>query len=184
MTTRKRVKVWWEALRWKPAYGPERPGFLYRDVRSVPLDKRSRSQLRLAMGNPPINAAASCGSCGARIYAADRARVEDSRQAAVPALWAALVSAQVRAAELLGRCIDCGSPTRPRSNWPAIAPTHRAQQSSFFHRCSRCYVRRQLDAAGGGKPVGYAGRTRVRAARPQCPRARRRTSSAVRGGCA
>ena len=60
---------------------------------------------------------------------------------------------QVRAAQLLGVCIDCGSPTRPRSNWPAIAPAHRAQQASFFHRCSRCYTRRQLDAHQGGKLV-------------------------------
>ena len=66
----KRATAWWEALRWKPAYGPERPGYLYSDARSVPLDKRSRSQLRLAMGNPPLNSAGSCVSCGARIYAA------------------------------------------------------------------------------------------------------------------
>ena len=57
----------------------------------------------------------------------------------------------VLAAGLIGVCIDCGSPTRPRTNWQAIAPAHRAQQSSFFHRCPRCYVLRQLDAAGGGE---------------------------------
>ena len=102
----------------------------------------------------------------ARAYrGGDGEGVAQGRPVDMPEFRAPLVTAaveQVRPAERVGVCIDCGSPTRPSSNWPAIAPAHRAHQSSYFYRCPPCYVWRQLEQHQGGKHVQAAPSGHVR----------------------
>ena len=52
-----------------------------------------------------------------------------------------------------GVCADCGGRAQTRTNWDVIAPAGRADAPSFHHRCSRCWVRRQLARVDGGKLV-------------------------------
>ena len=114
------------------------------------------------------------------------------------AVRAPLVTAaveQVRPAERVGVCIDCGSPTRPSSNWPAIAPVApRPGSRATSHRCPRCYVRHQLDEAPGREGLSsYAvrhvrGLARASMAKGKCgscvqPNARVATVRACPGVC-
>ena len=43
-----------------------------------------------------------------------------------------------------GICIDCGSPTMPRTNWPAVLGAYYAGRtaipSNYHHRCNTCFA--------------------------------------------